>query len=1093
MDPLTVVSLTSNIIQLVDAAISAATKCHEIYSLGAPKDDLQLAFVSEQLTQSFATLDNSLQVRHQPLPSGVDLASLSAECCESAKILTKELLALQKIPGQGRLRAAVSLFKRRLKAREIQSLKRRLEENQKTLNTKVMIDMRQMIIALFEEQNNQHTSVYQELTALATKLDFCHISAADSLKTFINSVVESNKQEHQATRIHFNSTVKALITSQAQKQEQTIKYERFIESLRFDDINVRENEVSQSHSDTFGWVFNDDTTYPWDNLKAWLEHGQSIYWINGKAGSGKSTFMKFLVDDERTSEALDIWSGNEHCTILKFYFWLSGTKFQRSMKGFLCSLLRQIVITNEMVLEDILQTHKTMMMKRSLGDWSLAELRNMSVFAINSVSRVENICIFIDGIDEFDQDEDVQQLLDLIEQLAELPRVKLCLSSRPEVHIERYLSQYPKLHLQDLTAEDMEICIMDRLDDMRERYPSIIINAEDIDEFLRLMTRKADGVFLWVYFALNSLLRGMRNEDDFEVLLERLDELPSGMEQLYQQMWRRLNGDEQRYRAEASLYFSYHEFFPCSLFEMMVALNPEIQTKYLQEMKSQDPTPLAEKCEILKTRILTRCAGLLEVPETVKIVEYYQDSSSASVSDSNESTTLSESVEEETAKEKQEARYNDEGKLPLPQSAETIDAQANASNILKRYHSLQIKFLHRTARDFLLDTETGNDIIGESSQTREARLSNITRARMATLVEGLDPFSARYVNGIMKTIGKFDTKDEIELLEALREVCVTLHVPGSSTCDITRFEFWGHSWWGDYLGRAVFHNCTKYVQWYIDHVVTYLSPYYLGYLFSLASFFSCKRYPKPWMQLVTSLADKGADLHTKHIIWNGYISTPFEKLLEMVLARQDWASFPEAATEVAQLIERLYPTAVKPEETFMLPRILQKSQGSFGIIRLIVEFEGSFLCRLALDHLRRSGGIVQNIDSVTISSSTPVKVLLVRTHDVDWLRTTTTDAVYLGQAYEKVLFPEDYNDAPAQSLETFTSRLEEVVPRCEKVDINQWEYEVGWRIVLPENTLTLDPSEDVDESNWKERGWFRTATTNPRHGSIFAVMDRDRE
>lgn len=63
MDPLTIVSLVSNIIQLVDAAISAATKCHEIYKLGAPKDDLHLASVTEQLSQCYTTLNSSLQVR----------------------------------------------------------------------------------------------------------------------------------------------------------------------------------------------------------------------------------------------------------------------------------------------------------------------------------------------------------------------------------------------------------------------------------------------------------------------------------------------------------------------------------------------------------------------------------------------------------------------------------------------------------------------------------------------------------------------------------------------------------------------------------------------------------------------------------------------------------------------------------------------------------------------------------------------------------------------------------------------------------------------------------------------------------------------
>ena len=1017
-------------------------------------------------------------------------------------------MALQKIPGQGRLKAVANLFTRKIKAGEIQGLKRKLEENQRTLDTKVLIDVRQIIVALTEQHDDRYTSVYRELTSLAAKLDSCHISAGDHLKTMISSVVESNKHEHQATRLHFGNTVQALTTSQAQKQEQTIRYERFIDSLRFDDIHVRENEVSQSHSETFGWVYDDHVESPWDNLKAWLESGQSIYWINGKAGSGKSTFMKFLVKDERTSKALDIWSGGQACMILTFYFWLSGTRFQRSMKGFLCSLIYQIVSTNEIVLAGILQTHTRMINKRCLGDWSIDELSEILEFAIESVNRTDNICVFIDGIDEFDRDEDLQQLLDLIKKLAGFPRTKLCLSSRPETHVERFLSQYSKLRLQDLTTKDMKICIRDRLDRVYKLYPSMTIKTGDIEEFFRLMTEKADGVFLWVYFALNSLLKGMRNEDDFEVLLIRLEELPTGMERLYEQMWLRLNGDEERYRREASLYFSYDEFYPRSLFEMTIALDENIQTKYLQEMQPQDPTQIAQKCEILRKRILTTCAGLLEIPEIVRDSKYDDSPSSKSRVNSFKPFTKNSEGLKTSSDDKSELVDKEEGgdlvnRSPTLHStslSESSGTQLSAQNTLQPYHDVEIKFLHRTARDFLLDTEAGHAIVGETSQTRDDRFLRVTRARMATLLEHLEAFRGENVDIIIKDIGDFDTKDEIELLETLRHVCETLHVPGSSTCDITRRRFWLGL--RDYVGLAAYRNCTKYVQWYIDHATTYLSPFYLGYLFGIAAspFYNSSK--EKCLQMAIWLANKGADLETKQITYQvGYIITPFEGLLEVVLDLDNWASIIETAIQVAQFIERLYSTAVKPEDKFVLYRTLPKGlKDSFAIDGLSVEFEGNFLCRLALDHLQRSGVMVKNIESVPIRSSTPVNILLIRRvsrdGSFDYLRTTSEDAAYLGQAYEKVLFPEDNTDAPAQSVETFASRLKEVIPRCEEMDSPgfwRWGYEMGFQIDLPENALVLDPSEDVDESNWKERGHFRTVTDNPRHGSVFTVMDPDRE
>lgn len=58
----------------------------------------------------------------------------------------------------------------------------------------------------------------------------------------------------------------------------------------------------------------------------WLEEGHGIYWINGKAGSGKSTLMRFLTQEEyeRTMESLKKWSGTKNVISLSFFFWSAG-------------------------------------------------------------------------------------------------------------------------------------------------------------------------------------------------------------------------------------------------------------------------------------------------------------------------------------------------------------------------------------------------------------------------------------------------------------------------------------------------------------------------------------------------------------------------------------------------------------------------------------------------------------------------------------------------------------------------------------------------------------------------------------------------
>ena len=191
--------------------------------------------------------------------------------------------------------------------------------------------------------------------------------------------------------------------------------------------------------------------------------------------------------------------------ILEFFFWLSGSKLQRNMKGFLCSLLRQIMLNNSVVLEDPIRKHNSLTRKRSNADWSLREVHEILMAAIEMASRIGSICLLIDDIDEFDQDEDVRHLLEIIERIAQIPNVKYYLSSRLDAFIERRLSKYKKLRLQDLTTKDMQVCIRNALDHVFGESPSGSITGEHVDIFAQVMAGKANGVFLWMHFALDSL------------------------------------------------------------------------------------------------------------------------------------------------------------------------------------------------------------------------------------------------------------------------------------------------------------------------------------------------------------------------------------------------------------------------------------------------------------------------------------------------------------------------------------------------------------------------------------------------------------
>ncbi len=113
-----------------------------------------------------------------------------------------------------------------------------------------------------------------------------------------------------------------------------------LDSLRFPSMCDRYDEIDDAHKKTFDWIFrHDSNVHSWSNFSDWLVQGDGIYWINGKAGSGKSTLMRYIYEDARTLSLLGQWAGSpDNLTIAAFFFWKSGTADQASQTGLLRSL-----------------------------------------------------------------------------------------------------------------------------------------------------------------------------------------------------------------------------------------------------------------------------------------------------------------------------------------------------------------------------------------------------------------------------------------------------------------------------------------------------------------------------------------------------------------------------------------------------------------------------------------------------------------------------------------------------------------------------------------------------------------------------------
>lgn len=329
-------------------------------------------------------------------------------------------------------------------------------------------------------------------------------------------------------------------------------------ALWYPEMASRQQQIGRAHDQTFQWIFEDprEKDEPWDNFVSWLLEGSELYWINGKAGSGKSTLMKYVNDEPRTLQALEDWAGLTSLVVGRFFFWNSGFEMEKSLEGLFRSLIYQIIEQAPSTVEVMFSAHELSQVKSVVftdkrnAFWTLERLVAALQRLAASPSPFQSYCFFIDGLDEFDGDHDC--LVDALEELTSADHIKICASSRPLPIFNEAFAESFSLKLQDLTADDIRTYINTEMKRIRQGRRFAEKKSSDFRSLVSDTINKASGVFLWVRLVVRSLQAGLRNGDSVEELKGRLDDTPNDLLSLFQKM---VNNLDDRYKAQATRMF----------------------------------------------------------------------------------------------------------------------------------------------------------------------------------------------------------------------------------------------------------------------------------------------------------------------------------------------------------------------------------------------------------------------------------------------------------------------------------------------------------------------------------------------------------
>lgn len=398
---------------------------------------------------------------------------------------------------------------------------------------------------------------------------------------------------------------------------------KILDCLHFRQIYDRFETVAQAHRNTFQWIYSGplENDAPWSDFVEWLEKGQGCYWVNGKAGSGKSTLMKYIHGEERTRQALLHWAGNDILVFASFFFWNLGSTMQKSQIGLLRSLLHDVLEQHPelipTVFPELCRTATKLKTKESLSEPTLPELIKGMRNLIHQKAAPLRICFLVDGLDEYDGD--CSEISELFASVSSSPGAKMILSSRPIPACVDAFSSCPHLRLQDLTYGDIQQYVEDKLNG----HPNMKkLEAREGAHAVRLVSElveKASGVFLWVILAVRSLLNGLQNYDRVADLEKRLDELPADLAQLYAHMIKRM---ERMYRQQASELFQLillssdiQTDEPLTALQLSFTEKDDMQATLRAEQKEITSAAEAARAEEMEGRIRSRCCGLVEIQD----------------------------------------------------------------------------------------------------------------------------------------------------------------------------------------------------------------------------------------------------------------------------------------------------------------------------------------------------------------------------------------------------------------------------------------------------------------------------------------------
>ncbi|CAN9415621.1 unnamed protein product [Alternaria alternata] len=330
-------------------------------------------------------------------------------------------------------------------------------------------------------------------------------------KTEISSGSESGIAEQRAITLPIHSQEPSRIPLNDEQRKS------LLDSLRFEQIDARQMTIKTAHAKTCRWLLKSEQYLSWlDMTKVGEHHG--FLWIKGKAGTGKSTLMKFaLVNARRTMK---------NHILLSFFFNARGEDMEKSTIGTYRSLLLQL-LERLPALQSVFDSLGLSTSSFSADhQWNAESLKTLLEQAILGLGDFSVVCL-IDALDECEE-EQIRDMIQFFEHMGDLAvsngiRFQVCFSSRhyPYITIRNGLElvlEGQEGHSQDITSYI---------------ETELKIGKSKVAQQVRAeLQEKASGIFMWVVLVVG-ILNKESDRGQVHTLRRKLREIPGDLHELF--------------------------------------------------------------------------------------------------------------------------------------------------------------------------------------------------------------------------------------------------------------------------------------------------------------------------------------------------------------------------------------------------------------------------------------------------------------------------------------------------------------------------------------------------------------------------------